>query len=64
MGWKEFPDIRQNEKRVEFIRAVRTSGWLKGEPTPFEGTDEETEAHWKKNCSSVPAHCDIIGTRI
>lgn len=34
---KEFPDMRQNEKRIEFIRAVRTSGWLKEEPTPFEG---------------------------
>ena len=31
---KEFPDMRQNERRIEFIRAgdaVRTAGSLKGE---------------------------------
>ena len=37
MGWKEFPDIRQNEKIRKFIRAVSTVGWLKRELTPFEG---------------------------
>ena len=41
-GWvgKEFPDTRQNERRIEFIKvgeAVRTSGWLKREWTPFVG---------------------------
>ena len=33
---KEFPDMRQNERRIKFIRvgdAVRTAGQLKGEPT-------------------------------
>ena len=37
-GWKEFPDTRQNDSRIEFIRAgdaVRTESWLTGEPTPF-----------------------------
>ena len=37
---KEFPDMRQNERRVKFIRlgdAVRTVGQLEGEPTPFGG---------------------------
>ena len=38
---KEFPDTRrQNERRIKFIRvgdAVRTVGWLKGEPNPFTG---------------------------
>jgi len=32
---KEFPDLRQNERRIKFIRvgdAVRTAGQLKGEP--------------------------------
>ena len=32
---KEFPDMRQNERRIKFIRAgdaVRTVGQLKGEP--------------------------------
>ena len=31
---KEFPDLRQNERRIKFIRvgdAVRTAGQLKGE---------------------------------
>ena len=35
---KEFPDMMQNERGIEFIRAkdtVRTAGWLKGEPTTF-----------------------------
>ena len=33
---KEFPDMRQNEREIKFIRvgdAVRTVGQLKGEPT-------------------------------
>ena len=33
---KEFPDMRQNEKEIKFIRvedAVRTAGQLKGELT-------------------------------
>ena len=37
---KEFPDMRQNERRMAFIRmgdAVRTVGQLKGELTPFIG---------------------------
>ena len=32
---KEFPDLRQNERRIKFIRVgdtVRTVGQLKGEP--------------------------------
>ena len=32
---KEFPDMRQNERRIQFIRVgdtVRTAGQLKGEP--------------------------------
>ena len=32
---KEFPDMRQNEREIKFIRlgdAVRTAGQLKGEP--------------------------------
>ena len=36
----EFPDMRQNERRVKFINVgyvVRTGGWLMGEPTPFMG---------------------------
>ena len=35
---KEFPDVRQNERRMEFIRVgdtVRTAGWLKRGWTPF-----------------------------
>ena len=37
---KEFPDMRQNERRTEFLRVgdvIRTAGWLKGELTPFFG---------------------------
>ena len=37
---KEYADMRQNERRIEFIRvgdAVRTVGQLKGAPTPFMG---------------------------
>ena len=37
---KEFPDMRQKEGRIEFIRvrdAVRIAGLLKGESTPFSG---------------------------
>ena len=33
---KEFPDIRQKERKIKFIKvgnAVRTAGLLKGEPT-------------------------------
>ena len=33
---KEFPDMRQNEREIKFIRVgdvVRTVGQLKGEPT-------------------------------
>ena len=33
---KEFPDIRQKERKIKFIRVgntVRTAGLLKGEPT-------------------------------
>ena len=35
---KEFPDMRQNEREIKFIRvgdAVRTAGWLKGGPNAF-----------------------------
>ena len=38
---KEFPDMRQNEREIKFIRmgdAVRTAGQLKGEPTPIQPT--------------------------
>jgi len=34
----EFPDMRQDEGRMKFIRggdAVKTAGWLKGEPNLF-----------------------------
>ena len=37
---KEFPNMRQNEKKIEFIRAgdaIWTVGWLKGEQTPNRG---------------------------
>ena len=37
---KEFPDMRQNEKEIKFIRvedAVRTVGQLKGELTLHRG---------------------------
>ena len=37
---KEFPDMRQNEKEIKFIRVrdvVRTMGQLKGEPTLNRG---------------------------
>ena len=37
---KEFPDMRQNEREIKFIRvgdAVRTAGPLKGEPTLNKG---------------------------
>ena len=37
---KEFPDMRQNEREIQFIRvgdAVRTEGQLKGEPTLNRG---------------------------
>ena len=37
---KEFPDIRQNEREIKFIRmgeAIRTAGQLKGEPTLNRG---------------------------
>ena len=33
---EEFPDMRQNEREIKFVRmgdAVRTAGQLKGEPT-------------------------------
>ena len=35
---KAFPDMRQNEREIQFIRvgdAVRTASQLKGKPTPF-----------------------------
>ena len=35
---KEFPDMRQNERRIRFIRLgdkIRTAGLLKGEPKGF-----------------------------
>ena len=38
---KEFPDMRQNERRIKFIRvreAVRTEGQLKGELTLNRGS--------------------------
>ena len=37
---KEFPDMRQNEREIKFIRvgnAVGTAGQLKGEPTLNRG---------------------------
>ena len=37
---KEFPDIRQNERELKFIRVgdtVRTAGQLKGEPALNRG---------------------------
>ena len=37
---KEFPDLRQNEREIKFIRvgdAVRTAGPFKGEPTLNKG---------------------------
>ena len=37
---KEFPDMRQDERRTEFLRVgdvIRTADWLKGELTPFLG---------------------------
>ena len=37
---REFPDMRQNERRKKFIRegdAVRTVGRLQGEPKPLAG---------------------------
>ena len=37
---KEFPDMRQNEREIKFIRvgdAVRTAGQLKGEPMMNRG---------------------------
>ena len=37
---KEFPDMRQNEREIRFIRmgdTVRTAGQLKGEPTLNKG---------------------------
>ena len=37
---KEFPDMRQNEREIKFIRvkdAVRTVGQLKGEPALNRG---------------------------
>ena len=37
---KEFPDMRQNERKIKFIRvedSVRTAGQLKGDPTLNRG---------------------------
>ena len=37
---KEFPYMRQNERRIKFIRvgdAIKTVGWLKGDLNPFAG---------------------------
>ena len=37
---REFPDMRQNERRKKFIRegeAVRTVGQLQGKPKPLAG---------------------------
>ena len=37
---KEFPDMRQSEREIKFIRvgdAVRTAGQLRGEPTLNRG---------------------------
>ena len=37
---KEFPDMKQNERRIKFFKerdALRTAGWPKGEPAPFKG---------------------------
>ena len=38
-GWKEFPDMRQNEREIKFIRVgdvVRTPGQLKGPDIEWE----------------------------
>ena len=40
MGWKKIFIHEQNERIIEFIRAgdaIKTVGWLKGEPTLFKG---------------------------
>lgn len=40
MGWKNIFRHEQNERIIEFIRAgdaIRTVGWLKGEPMHFLG---------------------------
>ena len=37
---KEFPDVKENEREIKFIRvgdAVRTAGQIKGEPTLNRG---------------------------
>ena len=45
---KEFPDMRQNERRIMFIREgddVRTVEWLKGELTVRTGASLRESRH-------------------
>ena len=38
---KEFPDTRQSDREIKFVRmgdTVKTVGWLKGEPTVEQGS--------------------------
>ena len=47
MGWKEFPNMRQNERRIKFITvgdAFRTVGQLKGELKRFTGL--QPNSYW------------------
>ena len=51
---KEFPDMRQNEREIKFIRmedAVRTAVQLKGEPTLIRGptrTHKGSHEEWDR----------------
>ena len=62
---KEFLDMRQNERRIEFIRtgdAFRTVGQLKGEPTPFVGLQPMSIASGQRKFlwRGVALGCDPI----
>ena len=62
---KEFSDIRQNEKRIKFIRererqnSIRIVGWFKGEPNTSAGLQPIFTASRKK----IPTGMVSLGVR-
>ena len=61
---KEFPDMRQNERRMAFIRvgdAVRTVGQLRGELNAFAGLQPIFVASRQKILTGMVALGDWLG---
>ena len=56
---KEFPDMRENERQIKFIRvgdAVRTVGQLKGEPTLNEVLSSHLYPEYKEWDKGLAGH--------